>query len=66
MKIKELKELKLKDVKELKSILSKKKLELLQNGVKILESKEKNLKVIRNLRKEIAQIMSFINERRGK
>ena len=66
MKIKELKEIKSKDVKDLKSILSKKKLELLQNEVKILESKEKNVKLARNLRKEIAQIMSFINERRDK
>lgn len=62
MKIKELKSLKTKDLKELEKLLSGKKLELMKLQVKIAGAKEKNVKIIRNLKKEIAQILTFIQE----
>ena len=61
MKIKELKELKTMKAQELRDLVSKKKLELLQNEVKIRNTKEKNLKVLWKLRKEIAQVLSVLN-----
>lgn len=61
MKIKELKELKTMKAQELRDLISKKKLELLQNEVKIRNTKEKNLKVLWKLRKEIAQVLSVLN-----
>jgi ribosomal protein L29 len=63
MKIKELKEVKNKDIKELETMVSKQKLELMKNQVKIAGGKEKNLKKSWNLRKEIAQLMSIIKEK---
>lgn len=60
MKIKEIKDLKTKTVKDLETLVSKKKLELVKNTVKIAGGKEKNLKVAWILRKEIAQIMTVI------
>ncbi len=60
MKIKEVKELITKDIKELNTMVSKKKLDLAKNQVKIAGGKEKNLKLSWNLRKEIAQIMTVI------
>lgn len=60
MKIKEVKDLTTKTVKELETLVSKKKLELVKNTVKIAGGKEKNLKVGWTLRKEIAQIMTVI------
>jgi len=60
MKIKDLKETKNKDLKELEKILSKDKLDLIKNQVKIAGGKEKNLKKSWALRKEIAQILTII------
>jgi ribosomal protein L29 len=60
MKIKEVKDLTTKTVKELETLVSKKKLELVKNTVKIAGGKEKNLKVAWTLRKEIAQIMTVL------
>ncbi len=60
MKIKEVKDLTTKTVKELETLVSKKKLELVKNTVKIAGGKEKNLKVAWILRKEIAQIMTVL------
>lgn len=60
MKIKELKELKTKEAKDLISLVSKKKVELIKNQVKIAGGAEKNLKKSWNLRKEIAQILTLI------
>lgn len=61
MKIKEIKELKTKEIKDLENLVSKKKIELVKNQVKIVSGKEKNLKKAWNLRKEIAQVLSIIN-----
>lgn len=63
MKIKELKGLKTKEIKDLEVMVSKQKLELIKNQVKIAGGKEKNLKKSWNLRKEIAQILSIIKEK---
>lgn len=60
MKIKEVKELLTKTVKELETLVSKKKLELVKNTVKIAGGKEKNLKVAWQLKKDIAQILTAI------
>jgi len=62
MKIKELKALKTKEVKDLEALVSKKRLEVLKTEVKIAGSKEKNVKILRNLKKEIAQILTLIGE----
>ena len=63
MKTKEFGSLKTKEIKELKDLVSKKKLELIKNQVKILSGKEKNLKKIWGLRKEIAQVLTIIKEK---
>ena len=60
MKIKEVKDLKTKTIKDLEALVSKKKLELVKNTVKIAGGKEKNLKTAWLIRKEIAQIMTII------
>lgn len=60
MKIKELKELKNKGIKDLEKMISKNKLELSRNAVKISGTKEKNLKKSWALRKEIAQALTII------
>lgn len=60
MKIKEVKDLKTKTVKDLTDLVSKKKLELVKNTVKIAGGKEKNLKRSWIVKKEIAQIMTVL------
>lgn len=61
MKTKNLNEMKTKTQAELKTLVGKKKLELMKNKVKIAGGKEKNLKQNWMIRKEIAQIMSMMN-----
>ncbi|MDP1759914.1 MAG: 50S ribosomal protein L29 [Candidatus Woesebacteria bacterium] len=63
MKTKEFKSIKIKEIKELKNLVSKKKLELIKNQVKMLSGKEKNLKKIWALKKEIAQLLTVIKEK---
>lgn len=63
MKTKEFKSIKIKEIKELKNLVSKKKLELIKNQVKMLSGKEKNLKKIWGLKKEIAQLLTVIKEK---
>lgn len=63
MKIKELKELKLKEVKDLEKMVSKDKLELSKNQVKIAGAKQKNLKTAWRIKKEIAQILTIIKQK---
>ncbi len=60
MKKKELNELKQKEIKDLKSLIAKKKLELIETSVKIAKKAEKNTKISWKLKKEIAQIMSIV------
>ncbi|HCR35434.1 hypothetical protein A2130_01635 [Candidatus Woesebacteria bacterium GWC2_33_12] len=62
MKIKDLKELRNKDIKNLLSLTAQKKLEVIKNAVKISGAKEKNIKVQKTLKKEIAQILTIVKE----
>lgn len=55
--------MKIKEIKELKSLISKKKLELIKNQAKMLSGKEKGLKKNWMLKKEIAQISTLIKEK---
>ncbi len=64
MKIKEIKELKLKEIKELETLVSKKRLDLVKNQVKIAGGKEKNIKKSWGFRKEIAQLSTIVNEKK--
>lgn len=64
MKTKDLKNLKNEETKKLLELVSKKKLELMQNTVKLLGSKEKNIKKGKVLKKEIAQILTILNDRK--
>jgi len=63
MKKKDFTEFKKKEVGEMKNVLAKKLLELKALQVKIPTGKEKNLRVRKNLRQEIARILTVIRER---
>lgn len=63
MKIKELKEIKNKEIKDLEAMVSKLRVELSRNAVKIAGGKEKNLKKAWNIKKEIAQILTIIKSK---
>jgi len=63
MKKKDLTELRVKEIKEIKEILSKKKLELDTLYSKLVSGGEKNLKKGKNLKKDIAQILTIIKEK---
>lgn len=58
-----MKNIKDKEIKELEKMLSKNKLDLIKNQVKIAGGKEKNLKKSWALRKEIAQILTLIKQK---
>ena len=63
MKIKEFNSLKSEEIKKLEDLVSKKRLLLLKNAVKIAAGKEKNLKQAWSQRKEIAQILTILKEK---
>jgi len=63
MKIKEFNELRSKNIKELKKIALEKKLEAERAKMKIFSGKEKNLKVKRNLSREVAKILTLVREK---
>ena len=63
MKKKDLTELRTKEKKEIESILAKKRLELATLISKSVSGGEKNLKKGKNLRKDIAQILTIIKEK---
>ena len=63
MKIKELKDLRIKEVKDLYTLVAKKEVEVIKNAVKISGAKEKNLKLLKMAKKEIAQILTIIKEK---
>ena len=63
MKIKELKDLRTKEIKDLNALVAKKKVEVIKNAVKISGAKEKNLKLLKMAKKEIAQILTIIKEK---
>lgn len=62
MKKKDLTDLRRKEVEDLNQLYGKKKLELLKTKAEVKVSKEKNLKKMKNLRREISQILTVIKE----
>lgn len=63
MKVKEFKDLKVKDVKELNKLMVEKKLELMKVIPNMAVNQEKNLKKGKTLKTEIAQIMTILREK---
>lgn len=63
MKRKDYTGLKEKTIKELVKLASDKRAEAVKNKMKVLGGKEKNLKVYRNSRREIAKILTLIREK---
>jgi ribosomal protein L29 len=63
MKRKEFNDLRSKTIKDLSKMVSEKKLEAEKIKMKILGGKEKNLKVHKNLSREIAKILTLIREK---
>ena len=63
MKRKEFNEIKNKEIKDLKKLSSEKKLEAKKVRMNMTAGKEKNLKIFRNVRRDIAQIMTVIREK---
>lgn len=64
MKIKELKNTRTKDLKTIEALLAKKRLEMSKIQVKILSGKEKNLKTMKFAKKEVAQLLTLIKEKK--
>lgn len=63
MKKEELKKLRAKDMKELEKVLNESQKQLGESSLKIVGAKEKNLKKVRNLRRDIAQILTIVREK---
>jgi len=63
MKIKEIKELRAKDIKDLEAFVIKKRQELLKLNVKLLAGKEKNVKLLKNMKKDIVQLLTLKSEK---
>jgi ribosomal protein L29 len=63
MKRKDYTDLKEKTIKELVKLASAKKAEATKKKMEILGGKEKNLKLHRNLRAEVAKILTLIREK---
>lgn len=63
MRKKSLEDLKSKDLTELVKEAQAKKLEIAKADVEMRAGKEKNLKKVKNLRRDLAQILTFIREK---
>lgn len=63
MKRKELNDLRIKDIKSLRKLAVEKKVEAGKKKMEIVGSKEKNLKLTSNLRRDLAQILTLIREK---
>lgn len=63
MKRKEFNELRNKKTEDLKNLVVAKKVEAEKVAMKIMAGKEKNLKLERNLRTEIAKILTLVREK---
>lgn len=63
MKKKDLVDIRNKEIKDLKKLAEEKKLELAKTEVKIRSGEEKNVKKASKLRREIAQILTIIQEK---
>lgn len=57
-------ELRTKSIKELEELLVSKKTEILENSKNILKGSEKNVKKNVPLRKEVARILTILNEKK--
>ena len=64
MKKKDFNELKGKEVSDLLKMVKAKKSELAKLGPKVVSGEEKNLKKAANLRKEVAQILTLVREKK--
>lgn len=64
MKIKELNSLRTKDTDELEKLLSGKKAEVMKVQVKVKVSKDKNLKHVKSLKRDISQLSTILAEKR--
>lgn len=63
MKKKDLIELRGKKIEEVKGLVAKKRLEQSYTQVKIASRSEKNVKKVKNLRKDLAQILTILKEK---
>ncbi len=63
MKRKDLIKLREKSQKELEKVVKEKKLELLKIGADLKANREKNFKKAKNLRHELAQVLTIIREK---
>jgi ribosomal protein L29 len=63
MKKKDLTDLRNKKINELEKLLSKKRNELINTYAKIKAGQEKNLKKAKNIRRDVAQILTIIREK---
>lgn len=63
MKIKELTNIKNKTIKELIKLVFDKKIEAKKAKVNSISGKEKNLKISKNMKRDIAQILTVIREK---
>jgi ribosomal protein L29 len=63
MKTKDFKELRSKDIAGLKKLLDSKETEAIKAKISTLSSREKNTKLVLNIRREIAKILTLIREK---
>lgn len=64
MKIKELNSLRTKETDELEKLLAGKKAEVMKVQVKVKVSKDKNLKHVKSLKRDISQLSTILAEKR--
>lgn len=63
MKIKELRGIRTKETSELMGFVNKKRLEIAKILAEVKAGKERNLKKVKNLRREVAQILTVVKEK---
>lgn len=63
MKKKDFKDLKERSIKDLKKMVFEKGSEVGKKSMETLSGKEKNLKLVRNLKRDIAKILTLISEK---
>ncbi len=63
MKKKDLRQLRTKTIEEIKRLVAQKKQELLLYYAKIKSGKEKNTSMLKNIRRDIAQMLTIVREK---
>ncbi len=63
MKTKDFKDLRAKDIKSLTKLVAEKRVAMAKKIVEVRSGKEKNLKSVGNLRREIAKILTLVREK---